>query len=331
MFIIKVSIIIPVYKAEKNISRCIDSILKQSYENLEVILIDDGSPDDSGKICDKYSEIDKRIKVIHKKNGGVSSARNAGLKIATGDYIGFVDADDYIEADMYSHLIDLIQKSNADLVICGYFIEYLTGVIKESNIIDKHLLNTEETLDFVLTNLNMGSIWNKIYKREIIYDKNVIFDESITIGEDLLFLCMAISNCNRVVYDFSPKYHYLMNIESAMNSDFKINRLSVIKAHLLISNMIKDKYPNLVKKVKNRLVSSCINLVIQIVSMEKSKDEIINEPIFYIKKGLKDYIKSKSTIKMKLYAILISIHPKIFCVFWRYFKLVISVFNKIKD
>ena len=113
----KISVIVPVYKVEEYLCRCVDSIINQTYKNLEIILVDDGSPDSCGRICDEYAEKDSRIKVIHKENGGLSSARNAGLDIATGDYIGFVDSDDFIDAEMYSMLYEMIK--NADVEISG--------------------------------------------------------------------------------------------------------------------------------------------------------------------------------------------------------------------
>ena len=115
-----ISVIIPVYKVEKYINRCVESVLVQNYHNIEVILVDDGSPDNCGIICDKYAETDSRIKVIHKKNGGLSDARNAGLDIATGQYICFIDSDDYIEKDMLKDMYDNIVRTGADITICNY-------------------------------------------------------------------------------------------------------------------------------------------------------------------------------------------------------------------
>ena len=115
----KISIIVPIYNVEKYLRKCIDSILNQSYDNLQIILVDDGSPDNCPKICDEYLNKDNRIQVIHKSNGGLSSARNAGIKVANGKYIAFIDSDDYIELNMIEKLVNAIEKSNADLCICG--------------------------------------------------------------------------------------------------------------------------------------------------------------------------------------------------------------------
>lgn len=120
----EISIIVPVYKVEPYLRKCVDSILAQTFTDFEVILVDDGSPDNSGKICDEYASKDSRVRVIHKKNGGLSSARNAGIDVARGKYLGFVDSDDYIEKDMYELLYDNIVKEQADLSICGIYDVY---------------------------------------------------------------------------------------------------------------------------------------------------------------------------------------------------------------
>ena len=125
-----ISIIVPIYNVEKYLKKCIDSIINQTYKNLEIILVDDGSPDNCGKICDEYAKKDNRIKVIHKENGGVSSARNVGVENATGEYIGFVDSDDYIEKDMYEVLINNLKKENADISIISNYEVYKNKIIE---------------------------------------------------------------------------------------------------------------------------------------------------------------------------------------------------------
>ena len=125
----KISVIVPVYNVERYLKRCIESIINQTYKDLEIILVDDGSTDSSGNICDEYKKIDKRISVIHKKNGGLSDARNEGLKVVTGTYIAFVDSDDFLDLDMYEYMQKNIEKENADIVICGTKIDYDNGKI----------------------------------------------------------------------------------------------------------------------------------------------------------------------------------------------------------
>ena len=182
----KISIVVPVYNSEEKIIRCIESVLKQSYTNIELILVNDGSKDLSGEICERYAKLDNRIKVIHKDNGGVSSARNLGIKISTGEYIQFIDSDDYIDPDICEKLINKMIKSNADLVVCGYksinkdnifYVEY------EECIYESLVNLTNDFSDLYQKNF-FNSIWDKLYKKEFIIE---LFDETISLGEDLIF------------------------------------------------------------------------------------------------------------------------------------------------
>ena len=140
----KISIIVPIFNIEKYLSRCLDSILEQTYKNLEVILVDDGSVDNSGMIADKYARKDQRIKVIHQVNQGVSAARNTGIDLATGDYIGFVDGDDYIEPDMYEILMRIIEEQQVDIAHCGYQMVYPSKTEFYYNTKEKIKMNREE-------------------------------------------------------------------------------------------------------------------------------------------------------------------------------------------
>ena len=153
-----ISIIIPVYNVEQYLSRCIDSVINQTYKNLEIILIDDGSTDDSGEICDEYALKDNRIKVMHKQNGGVSSARNEGLDISKGNYIGFIDSDDFIEKDMYEFLYDLLTKNNCDISCCNKFIFKDNKFIASKSFPKGNVLSFNEVLN---DSKHDFYIWNK--------------------------------------------------------------------------------------------------------------------------------------------------------------------------
>lgn len=181
------SIIVPVYKAESYLSKCIDSILSQTYKNLEIILVDDGSPDKCPEICDDYASKDDRIIVIHKQNGGVASARNYGLLEAKGLYIGFVDSDDFIEKDMYESLVKAIEDSIelVSCVSCGIFrfIGESRSILEQQNLV----LGSESMLNSLLSDKVFPLITNKIFRSSSI--NNLRFDETLKSGEDLLFLC----------------------------------------------------------------------------------------------------------------------------------------------
>ena len=223
----KISIIVPVYKVEKYLHECINSILEQTFKEFELILIDDGSPDNSGKICDEYAQKDKRIKVIHKKNGGPSSARNMGIKISKGEYIGFVDSDDTIEIDMYEKMYNIGVKRNAEIVVSGYVeLNSFTGSIQQAltPLGNKKFIEgneIKESLESLLSQnkiLGYASMCNKLYKRSYIINNNLLINEKIKIAEDFCFNLVAISGATRICAINEPLYKYRrINSESIMN------------------------------------------------------------------------------------------------------------------
>lgn len=221
-----VSVIIPIYNTEKFLSKCINSVLAQTLKDIEVLLIDDGSTDGSGKICDEYVRKDKRIHAIHIPNQGVSHARNKGLEAAKGKYIYFMDSDDWIETDMISTLYQLIQTNKADLSTCGYLIED-----EDENILYKINGKSTYTLDKwdAIHSLfhdkyykYKGNLWDKLYNKEIIERNKLRFNEQIYYNEDRLFIFQYLSFCQYVIYTTIPYYHYIMRSSSAMNSSQRI-------------------------------------------------------------------------------------------------------------
>lgn len=211
-----ISIIIPVYKVEEYLEKCIESVLKQTYTNLQIILVDDGSPDNCGKICDEYAKKDPRIEVIHKVNGGLSDARNVGIAKAKGKYIGFVDSDDYIKEDMYEILINVIKEYDADVSICNLYdvIDGKEYIRNNENGIQEY--SRLEILKEVLLDKNIQSYaWNKLYKKEL-------FDEiKYPIGkkyEDIGTTFYVFEKCNKIVVTSKPEYYYLKRSDSLVNN-----------------------------------------------------------------------------------------------------------------
>lgn len=205
-----ISVIIPVYNVEKYLDRCMQSVLMQTYQNLEIILVDDGSTDTSGKLCDEYAKNDKRVRVIHKENGGASSARNQALDIATGKYIGFVDADDWIAEDMYQYLHELLQRENADVAACN-FTRNPREI--EKGVKDEKLTNynTERIWEFfyrVNGEISYYSIWNRLYKRSVL--EQIRFIEGKT-TEDVLFIYEVYKNIKKMAVSNQKKYLYFKN------------------------------------------------------------------------------------------------------------------------
>lgn len=220
----EISVIVPVYKAEKYIERCVTSILNQTFKDFEVLLIDDGSPDCSGAMCDKYAIEDQRIKVIHKKNTGVADTRNVGLREAQGNYIIFIDSDDYVKNNMFERLFNVADKTKSDIVMCQYFIDE-EGIIKPAVMKYEKLYDNEEDVKARLlqryyTNDHNGlySLWNKIIRRELYVSNNIVFDTNLKRGEDAWFIFQCLKNANRVAYIPEGFYFYYQNQSSIMHT-----------------------------------------------------------------------------------------------------------------
>lgn len=213
----KLSVIVPVYKVEPYIHKCVDSILGQTYTNLEVILVDDGSPDNCGKICDEYAAKDKRVKVIHKKNGGQADARNFGIEIASGKIIGFVDSDDYIEPYMYQDMINYMENYSLDIV-CADTKQVRGNKIKYNPRYKNNLIwNKEEALCENLNGNLDNAVWNKIYKRKVI--ENVRFPIG-RVYEDVATIYKFIYNADKVGYLAKGCYYYIKRKGSTISTSF---------------------------------------------------------------------------------------------------------------
>lgn len=216
-----ISVVVPIYNIEEYISECIESIIRQTYQNIQIILVDDGSKDCSGTICDQYAASDKRIEVIHQSNKGLVAARKSGLERAQGDYIGFVDGDDYIEADMYENLLREIRKSDTDFVHTGFMQNGDTKIPFKKRIL--YLSKAEEKEKIIKTaifgkdNYIAPSIWSKLFKTHIIKECYVQVPDNAQYGEDLICLCICIEKCNKVMLLDEAYYHYRYRRDSITN------------------------------------------------------------------------------------------------------------------
>lgn len=207
-----VSIIVPIYRTEKYLKRCVDSILSQTLTDIEVILVDDDSPDNCPKICDEYAHSDSRIKVIHKRNDGVSAARNAGIDAASGKYIGFVDSDDYVEPDMFECLAEHSEKTGCGVSVASFYETYQGGETHERTVPNK-LARIAEMSDFdELIQCEVGCyVWNKLFRTAIIRGNSVCFQEGVQLIEDALFYLDYIKFADSVCFIGKPVYHYMRN------------------------------------------------------------------------------------------------------------------------
>lgn len=225
-----ISIIVPIYNVEKYLQRCIDSILKQTFKDFELILVDDGSPDKCGEICDEYKKKDSRVRVIHKENGGLSDARNAGLDIAKGDYIGFVDSDDFINKNMYQVLYEAIINTRAEVSQCKFKYFSNESEIKEINYGDEEykLYRNTEAIESVIENeiLNVN-VWNKLYSRHLF--KDIRFPKG-KIHEDEFVTYKLFFYSNRICYVNKELYYYFNNSQGIMRSNSILKKLDWIEA-----------------------------------------------------------------------------------------------------
>lgn len=250
-----ISIIVPVYNVENYLRKCLDSIVNQTYKNLEIILIDDGSDDNSDKICDEYATKDNRIVVIHKINGGLSDARNAGLEIAKGEYIGFVDSDDYISEDMYEFLYNLAIENDLDVAMCASCNVYEDGKVKRPKVFETLFFDKKEK---IIENLFLNkadglsiSVCNKLFKKYVL--KNRYFDINKT-SEDVFYVLKWIENTEKFGRSAAVKYYYVQRSQSITHQIlFTPKILDVIEAYLLNLNIISQKYPNSIEVAKVRL------------------------------------------------------------------------------
>jgi len=234
-----ISVIVPVYNSAKYLEQCVDSIINQTYENLEIILVDDGSTDGSSDLCDSIKKRDKRITVIHKKNGGAASARNAGLKLAKGEFIGFADSDDWLELDMFQHMFEVLNKNDADLVLVSLFLEYeienksvkspkISGTFNSTQAVHKQLYHEDGFC---------GAPWDKLYKREL-FD-NLEFPEGL-ITEDYYVNGVIYSKLNRMVVDSGCYYHYRMQENSVCHQPVNIHTYDEIKTAQKLIEFYKE-------------------------------------------------------------------------------------------
>ena len=223
-----VSVIIPVYNVEEYLVQCVDSVRNQTYKNIEIFLVDDGSTDQSGEICDFYSSIDDRIHVIHKKNGGLSSARNAGIELANGEYFAFIDSDDYADLEMIEVLCDRVIKAQAEIAFGGYETIDETGSQLKCRSINKNYTSFEALQALSGdTGIPLGTIWNKIYKRSL-FD-NIRFPlgkyhEDVFIMHELIDLCSTVCGVDKTVY------YYRQRNGSITKSIYSVRHLDNIEA-----------------------------------------------------------------------------------------------------
>lgn len=271
-----ISVIVPIYKVEKYVNQCVDSIINQTYKNLEIILVDDGSPDNCPNICDDYARADSRIKVVHKKNGGLMSARQAGLKAATGDYVGFVDGDDYIKENMYEKFADAIEKYNPDMALCEFWFSYPDKNEGSSQKLTRQYFNKPQlekevypTMLFKDKFYSFGinpCCWSKVFKKKLLEDNLYKVTPEIKIGEDAAFTYPCLLDADSIAYIDDYLYYYRINPQS-MTKSYDENYHNTI---LIPYDILKEKFSEYDSEILNQLNYFLIYLFNGVVRNEAS-------------------------------------------------------------
>lgn len=251
-----ISIIVPIYNVEPYLHRCVDSLLKQTCVDFELILVDDGSPDHCGIICDEYTALDSRVRVIHKPNGGLSDARNAGLEIAQGEYIAFVDSDDWVAKDYLERLMTALIETGADICECGILRTHGAGEFPAVACGTPEVYETFEALEQLIHDGAFRQhVWNKLYRREAIAD--ILFPKGKT-NEDEFWTYQVFGNAKKAVKISDVLYFYFQRPGSIMGETYSLKRLDALEAKLQRQQYIDSKFPKLSQQARLNLFGSCI-------------------------------------------------------------------------
>ncbi|MBQ4562237.1 MAG: glycosyltransferase [Clostridia bacterium] len=303
-----ISIIVPIYKVEDYLEDCVNSILNQTYTNIEVILVNDGSPDRCPELCDMYAAKDPRVCVIHKPNGGLSSARNAGLDHCKGEYIGFVDSDDRISETMYEEMVAL-RKGYRTIIKTGLIAKDELGNLIYKDVSSKKTVSQEQMLKNILLNKDGGSVCTRLYPRAVIADKR--FDEG-KLNEDLLFMVSIIENIDDVVYTDTIGYEYFIRKGSISNIFGKAVH-DMVDNSSIVRRFVEDNFPNCFEEAQRFEIRQHIGFLTRCpFRYDRKSDEIYLKALKYVRKNLKTGIcNSYLTRKEKLLMIAVSVAPKI--------------------
>lgn len=282
----KISVIIPIYKVEEYIDRCIQSVVDQTYNNLEIILVDDGSPDNCPTLCDEWAKRDIRIRVIHKENGGLSDARNAGMKIASGELIGFVDSDDWISGDMYQLLYENMKENKSDISACGVKMVWENGTEEcELTASGTYILNTQEAMEAIVKETKLKQpVWYKLYKTELVQG---IFFPVGKYHEDVFWSYQVIGRAKKVSVFDVPCYYYYQRESSIMGNTYSLKRLDVLEAKKQRLKYIQTYFPQLEDMAKQDLWFSCMySMQLALQSLSTLDLEIAQKKIKSVNKEL---------------------------------------------
>ena len=288
-----ITVIVPVYKVEQYIERCVRSICMQTYQNLEIILVDDGSPDQSGKICDELAKQDSRIRVIHKENGGQASARNRGLDEANGDFIGFVDADDWIAPEMYESLYTLMKQQTAQIACCGIDRCNDSGHVSYFNpsVDEQFTLNRNDAMIRLIENDRItSSPCDKLYCKSIFFGLRM---QEGMIFEDFEIMHHCIFRAERVAYTGMPYYHYYLSPNSTLRQTFTPKQFDSVRASEMRLDFYQQNSPENLEIVEAKHVEICLDVLYR--SRKSSACKQLRQQL---KKALALFLRNHPSLKL---------------------------------
>lgn len=309
----KISIIVPVYKVEKYINRCLDSILNQSYKNLEIILVDDGSPDRCGEVCKEYAKKDSRIRVIHKENGGLSDARNFGMKYITGEYTLFLDSDDYIEKNCIETLLKVAQENKSDIIQSGFYYDYDTYLLYDDRYYteDSPIVNLDNNSlmrELVINERVKNFVWGKLYKSELIRDK--YFKKGV-LFEDVFWAHNIMKDVKKYTIIHKPLWYYTQREDSIVGK-YSSKNLDILKGLKERKEFLKINYPNLLGEINKLIFTTSMlhyNIILKLrdSNLEIAKKEIKED----ILKNYSEIYRSLDNYFLKWQLIIFKYIPKL--------------------
>ncbi len=276
----KVSIVVPIYNVEKYIHKCISSLINQTYKNIEIILVDDGSPDNCPNICDEYAKRDDRVRVIHKENGGLSDARNAGMDKATGKFILFIDGDDYVELNMVEKAIEIAHSSKSHVVIWEFFADYVDDnetLIK--SVIHKHEPGVFRKCEYqnivIAKDLigNLGYAWNKMYELSFLRENNFKFTKGLSLVEDIVFNSPVLARSEKIAFLDEPLVHYMQRSRVTLGTKFyedyfEIKQKGIAAAENLL--LAWDQDSKIISKIIGTLIFGSLRTTISQLSRDNN-------------------------------------------------------------
>ena len=289
-----ISVIVPIYNVEKYLSKCVYSLINQTYKNLEIILVDDGSPDKCPEICDDYAKRDERIKVVHKKNGGLSDARNAGMEVATGEYISFIDSDDYISLDFFETLLNTMTAENSDIVECSVVKFYEDEHFDEysDDLSVTHYSTVDGLSALISENPFHQHVWNKLYKTEMVADVPYAVGK---LNEDEFWTYQIFGRAKKVTKINKTMYYYFQRNSSIMGVGYNLRRLDALEGKSNRQKYIEKNYPKLTLQAKIDMYNSCMFAYQSILKFMSGNDK--KKAVSIIKKYKKDCNLSFADIK----------------------------------